>query len=160
MARFLRLTAVVLVVAAAWLLLVAPPPPAQPAAFNHSKHGELACAVCHRGAVTAARAGLPEPSLCLKCHATPPGGAASALWEDAARGRPMGWVQVTRVADHVMFSHRRHVALSKLDCTSCHADVGRGATPPAAPPVRLDMDACLACHQREGASQDCAACHR
>lgn len=159
MTRLLRAAAVTAATAVAWVLLLPAAPLAQPA-FNHARHTGMGCTVCHRGAEAEARAGIPEAAVCLKCHATAPAAIRAASWDDAAKGRPIAWVRVTRLADHVMFSHRRHVGLARLDCTSCHADVGASTSPPGRAPVRLDMDACLGCHRREGAGQDCAGCHR
>jgi hypothetical protein len=59
-----------------------------------------------------------------------------------------------------MFSHRRHVTLAKLDCESCHGKMRERMAPLGVAPVRLDMNTCLSCHRREGAAEDCAACHR
>ena len=160
MTRYLAPAGVALVVATGWILVLPPAPVAQPIAFSHAKHAPMACAVCHRGVETAARAGLPAASLCAKCHASIPGGATGTAGGDVGQSGRIAWVRVTRVPDHTMFSHRRHVALGRLDCASCHADIGLRASPPVRQPVRLDMDACLSCHQREGASEDCAACHR
>ena len=161
MRSYLVFAGVVVGVAGGWLFLLPPAPIAQPLAFNHASHRTMACSVCHRGAETAARAAIPQGDICLKCHATAPKAAgAFAVWRDAGQGARIPWVRVARVPDHVYFSHRRHASLAKLDCASCHADVGQRTAPPGRAPVRLDMDACIACHSREGASQDCAACHR
>lgn len=161
MVRWLRFAATAIAGALAWVLLLPAAPLSQPLAFNHARHQTVACAVCHRGAETSARAGIPQGDMCIKCHATAPAAAgAAALWPELARGRPIGWLRVTRVPDHVMFSHRRHVTLGGLACESCHADIGQRTAPPPRAPMRLKMDTCLACHQREGASADCAACHR
>jgi hypothetical protein len=160
MSRLLRLAALTLGTAAAWVLLMPRAPLGQPIAFSHARHAGMGCGVCHRGAETAARAGIPQGDVCLKCHATAPRAVAAAKWDEVARAQPIAWVRVSRLPGHAMFSHRRHVGLARLECTSCHADVGTSVVPPGRPPLRLDMDACLDCHKREGASQDCAACHR
>lgn len=160
MVRPLVLAGIVVAAGAGWVLLMPRAPAAQPVPFSHAKHRGMACVVCHRGAEVSARAGIPQGETCLKCHATAPRGVDAALWSEAERGTRLGWTRVTRVPDHVYFSHRRHVALAKLDCVSCHADIGQWAAPPARAAMRLDMDTCLACHRTEGASQDCAACHR
>jgi len=160
MVRPLVLAGIVLAAAAAWMVVLPPAPAVQPVSFSHAKHVGVACRVCHGGAEDSARAGIPQGDTCLKCHATAPKGLNLALWGEIEHGGRLPWTRVTRVPDHVYFSHRRHVALAKLECASCHADVGRRHAPPGRAPVRLDMDTCLACHRTEGASQDCAACHR
>lgn len=156
----LRLAALTLGTAAAWLLLLPRRPFEQPIAFDHSRHGGMGCAVCHRGALEQTRAGIPEAAVCLKCHATAPRGARGLEWEELGRGRPIAWLRVSHLPDHAMFSHRRHVRLARLDCRSCHAEVGTSTAPPGRAPVRLDMDACVGCHTQERVSQDCVGCHR
>jgi hypothetical protein len=160
MGRLLRSAALTLGAGAAWMLLLPRAPLRQPLAFSHARHAGMGCGVCHRGALEQARAGIPEAAVCLKCHATAPRAAAAVKWDEAGRAQPIAWVRVSRLPEHVMFSHRRHVGLAQLECTSCHAEVGTSPVPPGRPPLRLDMDACLDCHKREGANQDCAGCHR
>ncbi len=131
----------------------------QPDAFAHAKHQTVGCTVCHQGAATSIRARIPEAPICTKCHAAAPEGSGPA-WNAAVEGKPFGWVQVTHVPDHTIFSHRRHVTLARLDCVSCHGNIRDRETPVVTVSVRLDMDACMSCHLRERAVNDCAACHR
>jgi len=142
------LTAALVTVAAALLWVAAMPPAAigQPIAFPHARHQAVACSVCHRGVTSSVRAGIPDATFCAKCHTTLP--------------KTIAWVQVTRVPPHVLFSHRRHVTLARLDCASCHGEMRERVAPIGAAPVRLTMNTCLACHRHEGAADDCAACHR
>ena len=155
-----KLVLLALGIALAWILVMPVSPIAQPAVFNHARHRAVACATCHRGVESSSRATLPAVADCQKCHATAPAGIDAAQWQPTDPARQIRWVQVTRLPDHVMFSHRRHVAIGRLACVSCHADIGERTAPPGEPPVRLDMQACLSCHRREGASEDCDGCHR
>ena len=159
MRRYLGAALVTVAAAAAWMAMLPQAPLSQPMAFPHAKHQKMACTVCHRGAATSARAGIPDVALCAKCHATAPAGTGAA-WESAVAKKTIAWVQVTQVPDHVMFSHRRHTTLGGLRCESCHGDMKQRWTPPGRSPVRLNMTTCLSCHRREGAAEDCAACHR
>jgi hypothetical protein len=161
MRRVLALIVLTVGVASAWIWALPVAPVTQPIAFNHVRHQALSCVVCHQGVESAAHAGLPDGPLCAKCHATVPGGVTTeARWAQIARGEPVGWVRVTHLADHVRFSHQRHTVLGKLECSSCHGDIGQRPVPPRIAPVRLAMNECLACHTHEGASEDCAGCHR
>jgi len=157
--RWAGFAVVLLTTGTAWALLV-PSRLSQPVSFPHSTHRGIACAVCHAGVETAARAAIPQGDLCARCHAAAPKGVDAAAWIPVAAGRPIPWQRVTRLPDHVAFSHRRHVTVARLACESCHADIGQRAAPPAGPPLRLDMNTCLGCHRQERASEDCAACHR
>ena len=157
--RAVTATVLVIGIAAAWVFLLPSAPSAQPIAFNHAKHQALTCAGCHRGVETSAHATLPGADVCAKCHASAPKGVDAGQWASLQKAT-VNWIKVTRIPDHVMFSHQRHVTLAKLDCSSCHGDIGQRTQPPARAPVRLEMTTCRACHQQEGASEDCAACHR
>jgi hypothetical protein len=159
MRRFLGAAVVTAAVAATWVAALPTASVPQPIAFAHAKHQAVGCTVCHRGAATTTRAGIPDIAVCAKCHATPPAGTA-AVWNAATAKRSIDWVQVTHVPSHVMFSHRRHVTLAKLDCTSCHGEMRTRTTPIGAAQVRLTMATCLSCHRHEGAADDCASCHR
>jgi Cytochrome c7 and related cytochrome c/Class III cytochrome C family len=160
MVRPLIFGASVLAIAAGWVLVLPVGAVTQPIAFNHAKHAAVACATCHSGAETRARATLPSGATCAKCHATPPRSVSQKTWDAVQQPDSARWKPVTHLADYVMFSHRRHVTLGGLACESCHADIGQRTAPPPRTPMRLKMDTCLGCHQREGASADCAACHR
>ncbi len=150
-----------LAASAAWMLLLPAEPIAQPNAFNHARHRGIACINCHRGVESSSHALLPTRADCARCHATAPPGIAPADWQTGPDGRSrVSWIQVTRLPDHVMFSHRRHVSFGRLACASCHGDIGERTTAADAPSVRLDMKGCLSCHRREGVSEDCAGCHR
>ena len=160
MRRALLFAGVALVAAIGSSLILPAAPVTQTLAFNHAKHAALTCAGCHAGIQTTQRAGFPSPEVCAKCHATAPGPVAPEDWE---RLRTVGvrfWKPVTKMPNDVMFSHRRHVALARLACASCHADIGERTAPPARVPRRLVMDTCLACHRTEGVSEDCNGCHR
>ena len=160
MKRTLTYIALTVAVAAVWVVVLPPAPAAQPLSFDHSKHAAVSCSVCHRGATSSARAGIPQADLCSKCHATVPGGVRKETWEAAARNGRFEWRRVSRVPEHVYFSHQRHAGAARLECASCHGTVGQSTAPPRRAPLRLDMDACLSCHEKEAASRDCAACHR
>src|SRR6266511_4731900 len=125
-------------VAAAWMAILPPASLRQPITFPHAKHQTVGCTVCHGGAATGLRAGIPEVTLCTKCHATAPAGTTAA-WDPAVTRKSIAWVQVTHVPTHVMFSHRRHTTLGRLDCASCHGEMRDRRAPPGVAPVRLTM---------------------
>ena len=159
MRRYLGAAIVTAAVAAAWIAMLPQAPIRQPMVFPHAKHQTTGCVVCHKGAGASARAGLPDVAVCSKCHATAPAGT-NAVWDAAVSRKTIAWVQVTHVPEHVMFSHRRHTTLGGLQCESCHGDMKQRWVPPGRSLVRLNMTTCLSCHKREGAAEDCAACHR
>src|SRR5438067_13057832 len=102
MRRGLFFIVLTVAVAGGWIWALPVAPVTQPIAFNHARHKELDCAVCHQGVESAARAGLPDGTVCAKCHATVPGGVTTdAHWGQIAHGAPVGWVRVTHLPDHV-----------------------------------------------------------
>lgn len=145
------------------------PPIEQPIAFSHKKHIEgkaspkLGCVACHTGAETRAAAGLPSLNQCLQCHMKPQSKseAEAHVRAIAARGGPFEWTPVTRNDGHVYVSHRAHVGVAKMACSTCHGDVASWDAPPTSPDRKLmSMDRCLDCHRERGASTSCQACHR
>ena len=144
-------------------------PPGDPIAdFNHRIHieSELECADCHVGVETAARAGVPSVEICAECHEDPEDSMVRSengkrILASVLEHEEMWWPSVYWLPDHVVFSHRRHVAIGEIDCKDCHGDMASATTLPSeAVHEILTMDGCLKCHERSGASLDCAACHR
>lgn len=137
---------------------------AQPIAFNHSKHiaNGLACADCHTGVETQARATLPSLDTCMNCHATAQTKSAEEqkIRALAAAGKEPAWTQLTRMPAHVYFSHRRHVVLAKLSCAVCHGAMEKAVAPPTKPFREFTMTACLECHENKRGGTDCNDCHR
>jgi hypothetical protein len=61
---------------------------------------------------------------------------------------------------HVYFSHRVHTTVGGMECEDCHGPVEEWEEPPTRPnPALLSMHACITCHEDEGATIDCLACH-
>ena len=139
-------------------------PAEQPIEYNHAIHVEsgLECTDCHTGAQDQERATLPSLDACLLCHSEPlrESPEEEKIRTLAAAGLEVPWVQLTRVPSHVYFSHRRHVALGELECSQCHGPMETLSRPPERPFRRLDMDACMECHQQRSIRNDCNDCHR
>lgn len=136
----------------------------QPIAFNHSKHlaAGMACTDCHAGAQNEARATLPPLATCLVCHETAltQSPEENKLRTLAAAHQEPAWAPLTRVPSHVYFSHRRHVALAKMECVTCHGAMEKLTAPPRRLFRPLTMSNCIGCHTQKGASTDCNDCHR
>jgi len=152
----------------------APPTAKQPIAFDHRKHTAgadgIKCETCHTysSPTTGTFAGLPQVDTCMDCHKMvkrmPPAKLAkkpefAKLKQFAAAGY-IPWQRVYTEPDYVFFPHRRHVAVAKLACASCHGDVRDMAEPVMRPVVNQSMDWCMNCHQQKRASQDCISCHK
>lgn len=149
------------------VLPAGPRRPEQPIRFSHRLHARaMKCVGCHAQAATGAAAGTPRLADCLDCHegaqATSPEGRKEEAKLDAyatAKGE-VPWVRITALAPHTFFSHRRHVALAKVECATCHGTIAETDALPARPLVDLTMTRCMSCHRQRGAALDCLACHR
>ena len=87
-------------------------------------------------------------------------------WEEK---KPVEWVQIHRLPEHVQFRHNRHIQAG-VDCQRCHGDVASSDTLPLVkdshigylvPVAKLEMGWCIECHRSntQQASQDCLTCH-
>lgn len=134
----------------------------QPLSFSHRLHAgtlDINCQFCHRYASQSPVAGVPSLALCQTCHqslenSTPDLEVLQTYWNQQ---RPIPWVRLQRLPDHVYFTHEMHL-LAGLTCTSCHGQVSRMSSTPRAP--TYEMGWCLTCHEQRGASHDCWTCHK
>lgn len=139
----------------------------QPIAFPHDMHADSAgipCMYCHFSADRSVDAGIPPVQVCAGCHA--PAGVPLvradrpevkklvAYWQQQ---RPIPWVRIYKLPDHVHFPHMRHVHAG-LECQECHGQVQtiRYLEKPAQP---LHMGWCINCHREKKVRTDCFVCH-
>ncbi|MCI0770332.1 MAG: hypothetical protein J4N94_00475 [Chloroflexi bacterium] len=88
--------------------------PTQPIAFPHTTHVQelgLNCLFCHRNVTEGAAATIPSAGLCIACHKVMGDGLEEVekLRDYVADNRPIDWVRVHRVPDHVRFVHEAHI---------------------------------------------------
>jgi hypothetical protein len=148
-----------------------PPDAVQPFPFNHRVHvaAKVDCLACHAGVVDLGDERFPSISKCKTCHAgataqeTPAKRQLAALF---ASTTPIRWDPLLRLADHVVFSHARHVDTAGIECVECHAEMASLASPPRYERT-MQMDDCIACHKRHldnaaarRGTVNCIACHR
>ncbi len=168
--RRLALGALVLVAAAVgfaagrFLLRPAGSAP-QPIAFNHLLHVEevgMECATCHEHFASGEHAGLPGIDLCLTCHEEPMTESPEErrLIELAGIDPSPAFIKLFRMPDHVYYSHRRHTVVAGLECSTCHGPIASTTAPPQAALVRITMQMCIDCHEKNDVTGDCSACHR
>ncbi len=135
----------------------------QPISFNHKKHVEqgLQCDTCHPFFKTQTFSGLPRMTTCLECHKEPitQGPEEEKIRKFHQKGEEIPWKRLYQQPDHVFFSHRRHVVLGKMECKSCHGDIGQSEKPPSKPWVNMSMSWCMDCHAKSKVTNDCLACH-
>ncbi len=148
--------------------------PTQPIAYSHAIHAgvlKIPCQYCHIGAERGKHAGIPPASVCMNCHsqAVKDSPEVAKIAAAVKSGKPIEWVRVHRVPDHVYFNHSAHLA-GGLKCQDCHGPVqAMGRVKQWAP---LTMGWCLGCHRTGGKGQesdglsrvdshltDCVTCH-
>lgn len=154
--------------------------PEQPIAFSHRVHAGtlgIACLYCHSSADRSQHASIPAVSVCMGCHQWVKKGSTRGSEQEiakiaafAARAEPIPWNRVHNLPEHVQFKHVRHVAAG-IACQTCHGPVETmdrvWVTPDTRyrlsslylPARKLEMGWCVDCHRRNGATDDCAACH-
>lgn len=136
----------------------------QPIAFNHKIHAanDLECLDCHPYFKEHASSGRPRLEICLSCHEEPLGEskAEKKLIEYIKSGKEIEWQRLYQVPEDVYFSHRRHVVLGNIECSTCHGDIGKSSRPPRKPLKKITMKKCLKCHDERKVSNDCISCHR
>jgi hypothetical protein len=144
----------------------------QPIEFKHKIHVaqlEIPCTHCHVGVEEADHATIPTRDICLQCHEEALGESAeeARLVKFLATDKPIPWNRVTRVAEHVHFSHRRHVVAGGIICETCHGQVAEMEAPFSQPFINYrgetGMERCIGCHLASGnprAVVDCTLCHR
>lgn len=116
--------------------------PEQPIAYSHSLHaGDLGidCKYCHNAVTKSKHATIPTTNVCMNCHKTVNEGTTTGTEEiakiyDAAGWdpdtktysgvtKPVKWIKVHNLPDHVYFNHSQHVEVGGIDCAQCHGDM-------------------------------------
>jgi mono/diheme cytochrome c family protein len=143
--------------------------PEQPIRFNHTIHAgkadkknlQINCVYCHSSAEKSKHAGIPSANVCMNCHQAVNESARNPWsteeikkiysytgWDGKAytgTPKPIEWVKVHNLPDHVAFSHATHVSVGKIECQKCHGpideqmDVAEQWAP-------LTMGWCIQCH--------------
>jgi len=146
--------------------------PAQPINYSHAVHAgamQIDCLYCHYAAEKSPHAGIPPAGVCMNCHTQvqkdhPEVKKVAAAIES---GKPIEWVKVHFLPDHVFFDHSAHVN-GGVQCQTCHGPIeSMGRVMQWAP---LTMGWCLECHRekssedkgepvRAGPLTDCFVCH-
>lgn len=136
--------------------------PRQPIPFSHRVHVQVkrvSCFMCHTGAASSARAGIPPLETCLLCHAriirTYP--YIAKLRDHVARNAPVVWERVNWLPEFVYFDHSMHIQRG-VDCGVCHGNVSLMDRVVTA--RTFEMGFCIQCHRKNNATHDCFTCHR
>jgi hypothetical protein len=123
--------------------------PEQPIAYSHKLHADelgIDCRYCHANVERSQEAMVPPTQTCMGCHAVVQKDSPQlAVLRDSWKGnKPVEWVRIHKLPDHVFFDHSVHLAAG-VGCATCHGRIDQMEV------VRLDkplsMGWCLECHR-------------
>ena len=147
--------------------------PTQPIKFSHKIHAgenKIQCQYCHSGVEKSKHANIPSASVCLNCHMKIQEGPTYGKEEIgkiyAATGfnpktmkvdkpsKPIEWVSVHALPDHVYFNHSQHVKVGGIECNKCHGSKDFNGKPIKIEEMEvvtkvqpLTMGWCINCHR-------------
>jgi hypothetical protein len=122
---------------------------AQAIPFSHQQHvGGLGldCRYCHISVEESNSASLPSTEVCMGCHkqVAKDSPFLQAVQESITENKPLAWIRVHTLADHVYFNHAIHVKQG-VACETCHGRVDQ--MPVVMKTQSLQMAWCLDCHR-------------
>lgn len=127
--------------------------PEQPIYYSHKVHAgtnQINCLYCHGGAQEGKHANIPSLNTCMNCHmsigeyageplyredGTEVNGTAEIQklytytgWDPAQKKyanepKPIEWVKIHNLPDHVYFNHAQHVNAGQVACQTCHGNI-------------------------------------
>jgi mono/diheme cytochrome c family protein len=137
--------------------------PDQPIYFSHAVHAgqnQIDCEYCHYSASESMHAGIPPTEVCMNCHhqvksteLTFENGAIKGtdeiqkIYDHMDNGKPIEWIKVHNLPDHVYFNHAQHVNAGGLECEQCHGPVEE--MDQIIQVEDLSMGWCIECHRTE-----------
>lgn len=149
--------------------------PEQPIYYSHKVHAgtnQISCLYCHGGSQDSKHANIPSVNVCMNCHMAikeykgdpiikedgkPVNGTAEiqklyqyAGWNPDAKkydkpDKPIEWVKIHNLPDHVYFNHSQHVKVGKQQCQTCHGPIQE--MPEVYQFADLSMGWCINCHR-------------
>ena len=149
--------------------------PEQPIYFSHKVHAgtnQVSCLYCHGGAQDSKHANIPSVNVCMNCHmaikeysgdpvAKEDGSSVNATaeiqklyeyagWNPSVKkydkpGKPIEWIRIHNLPDHVYFNHSQHVRVGQQQCQTCHGNIQE--MPQVAQFAELSMGWCINCHR-------------
>jgi mono/diheme cytochrome c family protein len=148
--------------------------PVQPIHYSHRIHAGdngIDCKYCHSSARVSKHAGIPSLNVCMNCHknisevaettATEEHSKAfydaqiaklydAVGWDKSAqkytgKTKPVKWVRIHNLPDHVYFNHSQHVTVAGVECQTCHGPVEEYELQKQFAP--LTMGWCINCHR-------------
>jgi len=141
----------------------------------HAGINQISCLYCHTNAMASRHATVPPLNVCMNCHAaineyrnTSPklyredGSEVDGTAEiqklysyvgydpktstyHPADAKPVEWIKIHNLPDHVFFSHAQHTVAGKVQCQTCHGPIQQMDEVHQFAP--LSMGWCINCHR-------------
>ena len=149
--------------------------PVQPIYYSHKVHAginQINCQYCHTGAYQGKQATIPSVNVCMNCHMaineykgekifTEDGEEVNGTQEieklykyagfepgkpwDPSKAKPIEWVRIHNLPDHVYFNHAQHVKAGQVACQTCHGEIQKMGE--VKQQNDLSMGWCINCHR-------------
>lgn len=141
----------------------------------HAGINQINCQYCHIGVYQGKQATIPSVNICMNCHAAiteyngeklykedgeEVNGTAEiqklhkyaafetgktwANW-DPSKAKPIEWVRIHNLPDHVYFNHSQHVKAGQVACQTCHGEIQK--MDEVKQFADLSMGWCINCHR-------------
>jgi mono/diheme cytochrome c family protein len=140
----------------------------------HAGVNQVSCLYCHGGAYEGRHANVPSVNICMNCHmqineygsgseklyredGTEVNGTAeiqkiyaAAGWDPktkkySGKEKPIEWIKIHNLPDHVYFNHSQHTRAGKVQCQTCHGPIQE--MPEVKQFADLSMGWCINCHR-------------
>lgn len=141
----------------------------------HAGINQISCLYCHGNAWESKTAAIPSVNVCMNCHKNITEYKGPKLYDengeevdgtsqikklheyagfdpnkpnawDASKAKPIPWIRIHNLPDHVYFNHSQHIRAGKVQCQTCHGEI------PAMDEVHqfaeLSMGWCVNCHRQ------------
>ena len=142
----------------------------------HAGINQISCLYCHGSSWESKTAGIPAVNICMNCHKAintyekgpklyaENGDEIDGTHEieklykyagfdpknpnkwDASQAKPIEWVKIHNLPDHVYFNHSQHIRAGKVQCQSCHGEIT--AMDEVKQASELSMGWCVNCHRQ------------
>ncbi len=149
--------------------------PVQPIFYSHKVHAgtnQISCLYCHGNAWESKHAAIPSLNVCMNCHTAINEYKGQKLQrEDGSEvdgtaeiqklysftgydpkagkytqpGKPVEWIKIHNLPDHVFFSHAQHIRAGKVQCQTCHGPIQEMNEVKQF--AELSMGWCINCHR-------------
>lgn len=141
----------------------------------HAGINQINCQYCHSSVTESKHATIPSVNVCMNCHKaintyekgpklyTEEGVEVNGTNEinklyayagfdpknptkwDPSKAKPIEWVKIHNLPDHVYFNHSQHVKAGKVQCQTCHGEIT--AMDEVKQASELSMGWCVNCHR-------------